>query len=171
MVVKGKTNRTRCIARRAIHANETIFAYNESDVISSESSEFPQKDDVYRFINELTQDSLMKNKIIVTLYILYAMSDKSNNLNQYLTSIPLDSYKNSFINWNQKDIDDYSLTGRVKNLPFDEVKQLKEIYHYLSGNFTLHLKTEKVFIYLYYYVTDNSFISREDDEDVVIMLP
>ena len=97
MVVKGKTNRTRCIARRAIHANETIFAYNESDVISSESSEFPQKDDVYRFINELTQDSLMKNKIIVTLYLLHAMADKTNTLNQYLSSIPLDSYKNSFV--------------------------------------------------------------------------
>ena len=170
LILKGKTNKTKCVALNPIYENETLFSFKENEIISSESSDFPEKDEIYRFLSEITSDQIIKNKIIVVLYILYEMNNSTNiNSKKYFSNLPIDSYKHSFINWNEKDIDDYTLTGKIRDLPFEEGKLLRQIYHYLSGNFTLYLKTEKIFISLYYYVSLHSFV--EKDENIVIVFP
>ena len=78
LILKGKTNKTKCVAINPIYENETLFSFKENEIISSEFSDFPEKDAIYRFLSEITSDQIMKNKIIVVLYILYEMNNSTN---------------------------------------------------------------------------------------------
>ena len=153
------STKTRCITKKRLFINDTLFQYPLSSVLSSKQCSLSFPKDIDDFISYYTDNIYIKHKIILTIcFINHITSPQSSPLSAYLSSINLTTYKYSSLYWNEKDIDDYLITGTSRELELNEYTTLKTIYFDLTTNLTLNLKTDKYFTSIYNYITQHSIV-------------
>ena len=61
--IKGKTNKTKCIANEDIRVNDVLFEFPKKDIITNENCPLPNKEKLTKEINLLTNDTITRNKL------------------------------------------------------------------------------------------------------------
>ena len=156
------STKTRCITKKRLFINDTLFQYPSSSILSSKQCLLSFPKDIDDFISYYTDDIYTKHKIILTICFINHITS-SSPLSAYLSPLNLTTHKYSSLYWNEKDIDDYLITGTSHELDLNEYTTLKTIYFDLTTNLTLNLKTDKYFISIYNYITQHSLIFNNTD--------
>ena len=173
------STKTRCITKKRLFINDTLFQYPSSSVLSSKQCSLSFPKDIDDFINYYTDNIHLKHKILLTICFIThitspssSSSSSSSPLNTYLSSLNLTTYKYSSLYWNEKDIDDFLITGNSREIELNEYNTLKTIYFDLTTNLTLNLKTDKHFLSIYNYITQHSIIFDNNIHSYdIVLLP
>lgn len=161
---KSKTNKTKCYAYKNIKVNDILFKYDKKDILSSESCYHPQKEDIFKNISLITNDTYEQNKMLLAFCIYYTLSDPDKNethISQHekfhILTLPIYKVKNSELLFDFYDLNDYLIAASsYSNLESDKISKI--INKNLNVNIT-DRKNETFELYskIYYYISSHSF--------------
>jgi hypothetical protein len=158
--VKGKTNKTKCYAKVDIKVNDTLFKYDKSEVISSETCFHPQKADLFKNITIFTNDTYEQNKILLAFCLYYTFLEQNNskiseNQKINILSLPIDEVKQSEIFFDFPDLNEFLIAGTAYT-----IFESERIQNVIDKNLNIRDKyNDKFILYskIYYYITTHSF--------------
>ena len=158
----GKTNKTKCYANRDIKINDTLFKYDINDIISSETCFHPIKKEIFKNITELTNDTYVQNKLLLSFCIYYTINNLEKNITEisrlakfHIASLPLEEVQHSELLFDFPDLNEFLIAGTY--FIIDEEILVEKI---LDKNLNLKDKNNenfKLFASIYYYITTHSF--------------
>ena len=167
--IKGKTNKTKCIANEDIRVNDVLFEFPKKDIITNENCPLPNKEKLTKEINLLTNDTITRNKLKLSfcMFDVYENPNTKNvpdNLKKNILNLPLNNLKYSEKMFDFPDLNEFLRTGRYY------IEESDLIDFLMMNVYDLEDRTNKTFILfskIYYYISYNSF----NISDEVIILP
>jgi len=78
VVLKGKTNITKCFAAKDIKINETIFEFQKKEIISNINSIHANLEKITSIIKKYVNDTYLQNKFLLSFFIYHVMTNPYN---------------------------------------------------------------------------------------------
>lgn len=164
--IKGKTNKTKCIAKTDIKINETLFKFEKSDVLTSEKCFHPQRHTIYKNISAYTNNTYTLNKMILSFCIYYVLSDPdfavqiSNKQKMLMLNLPIDNVEFSEKLFYYPDLNEFLITGRKYNI--EEPDMIEKVIDRTMGIKDRRNPQFKFYSKIYYYISSHSFNINEE---------
>ena len=166
VVLKGKTNITKCFAAKDIKINETIFEFQKKEIISNINIIHPNLEKITSIIKKYVNDTYLQNKFLLSFFIYHVMtnpyniSDIDSKLRLFILYLPVEEINPIEFLVDRKNIEDNLINKEwleFKN--DDEVDILNKIVK--EGlDIDTNNKTEENYILfgqIYYFVKITSF--------------
>ena len=159
--VQGKTNKTKCYAKKDIKINETLFKYNKDDILSSETCYHPKKEEVLKNISLFTNDTYERNTFLLSFCAYYfALLDDNNTdvpRNQifHLMTLPIENARNTEIFFDFPDLNEFLLAGT--NYTIFESETIGHIIEKNLNTKDRNNENYKLYSQIYYYIRYHSF--------------
>ena len=158
--VQGKTNKTKCYCIEDIKVNDTIFKYDKSEILSSETCFHPQKEEIFQNITSYSDDVYEQNKMLLAFCIYYELKDPNNTNNSEkekfkMHTLPIDQVNHSELLFDFPDLNEFLITGTAYTIFESEmvekiIDRNLNIKDRFNEDFRLYTK-------IYYYITTHSF--------------
>ena len=159
-VLKGKTNKTKCITKKDLKVNDTIFTFEKSDVLSSETCYYPNKTGLLYNITFTT-----KNYTIFTEYFTYILdnyydekmlSKVDKKTRELVKQLPIQNYEFTEFSFDNNELNEYLITSR--NYFVEKTDFIKVIGERLFDEYYKNTTKSLLFGSLFYYIEEHSFM-------------
>ena len=164
-IIKDKNNLTKCIAKTDLKINQTIFAFEKSEILSSESCYYPNKTELITNISVfIKEDIITQKKFILTSCLFFIIDNYYNekalkNIKKktidLVKILPLTSYKRAQFTFSNKEVKEYLITAR--NFDYEESYHLQLVGDLLFDNYISNQTKNSLFGSLFYFVDQHSF--------------
>lgn len=167
--LKGRTNKTKCIAKEDIKTNDTLFKFQKSDIITSEKCFHPQRNIIYKNISAYTNDTYILNKMMLSFCILNVLEDPDFAIQippkqkMLIVNLPIDSVSHSEKLFDYPDLNEFLKAGRKYNI--EEPDMIERVIDRVTGIKDRKNPTFRLFSKIYYYISAHSF--SVNDEAVI----
>ena len=165
-VLKGKTNKTKCIAKQDLKINDTILTFEKSDVLTSETCYFPNKTGLIYNITYIVKDDIIeREEFILTSCLFYIIENYYNdtalkNINpkikELVKSLPYKKYEFTQFNFTDEETNEYLISAR--NYYVEKSDFIKGIGERLFDEYYKNKTKSLLFGSLFYYIEEHSFM-------------
>ena len=174
-VLKGKTNKTKCIAKQDLKINDTILTFEKSDVLTSETCYFPNKTGLIYNITYIVKDDIIeREEFILTSCLFYIIENYYNetalkNINpkikELVKSLPYKKYEFTQFNFSDEETNEYLISAR--NYYYEKAYHIELIGDLVFDEFSTNKTRYSLFGSLLYYIDQHSFFIEEN----IVLIP
>ena len=174
-VLKGKTNKTKCIAKQDLKINDTILTFEKSDVLTSETCYFPNKTGLIYNITYIVKDDIIeREEFILTSCLFYIIENYYNdtalkNINpkikELVKSLPYKKYEFTQFNFTDEETNEYLISAR--NYYYEKAYHIELIGDLVFDEFSTNKTRYSLFGSLLYYIDQHSFFIEEN----IVLIP
>jgi hypothetical protein len=165
VVFKGKTNITKCYATGNIKINDTIFEYENSEIISNIDISFPNQEKIESIIKENVKDIYLQNKFILSFFIFYIVTNPykeieiNNKLRLFILNLPFEEINPIELLVDKNEIGEYLINDEW--LDYQNNVEIELLDNIIKNclDIDINNKTNEEYILfgkIYYYVKSNS---------------
>ena len=83
VLFQGKTEKTKCYATKDIKVNDTLFTYDENEIISNVNIILPDLEKITSIIKFTIKDKYMQNKFLLSIFIYHVLTNQKEKIQEY----------------------------------------------------------------------------------------
>ncbi len=165
-VLKGKTNKTKCISKTDLKINDTIFTFEKSDILSSETCYYPNKTGLLYNITFTTKNYTIFTEYFTLAACLYYILDNYNDekmlskvdkkTRELVKKLPIQNYEFAEFSFDNDELNEYLITSR--NYYVEKSDFIKGIGERLFDEYYKNKTKSLLFGSLFYYIEEHSFM-------------
>ena len=83
VLFQGKTEKTKCYATKDIKVNDTLFTYDENEIISNVNIILPDLEKITSIIKFAIKDKYIQNKFLLSIFIYHVLTNPKEKIQEY----------------------------------------------------------------------------------------
>ena len=80
---QGKTEKIKCYATKDIKVNDTLFVYEENEIISNQNILLPELDKITSIVKSNIKDIYIQNKFLLSIFIYHVLTNPTHKIQEY----------------------------------------------------------------------------------------
>ena len=169
VLFQGKTDKIKCYATKDIKVNDTLFTYDENEIISNINIILPDLEKITSIIKSTVKDIYIQNKFLLSIFIYHVLTNPKNKIPEYneklrlfILYFPLDEIYPIELLVDRKNIEEYLINKEWLEYINKNNEEINLISIIAEKCLDININNKKdgnyiLFGKIYYFVKLNSF--------------